>query len=130
MLQCLMLTAFVCLAFTCSDCFENRLTHIQRKFCVINCETISWKPISFSDMFSSLMMREGDIWTVCNIANSELLPSDIYEYSGIIITGSHFDCRSERTSYFDWVNKLIHFWKLFWLQSCCTSLWRSCVSKC
>ena len=50
----------------------------------------------------------GDIWDVCQAALGEELPLDAALYDGIVLTGSHFDCLSERgKNYFAWYNPII-----------------------
>jgi GMP synthase-like glutamine amidotransferase len=44
-------------------------------------------------MFQSKLAREGDEWTICYLARGESLPEDIIEYQGIVLTGSHYNCR-------------------------------------
>jgi GMP synthase-like glutamine amidotransferase len=83
----------------------SRLSTVNR-FLVINCEDIPWEPISFSDMYRKCVELEGDSWTTCNIALGEQLPPDIHEYTGIILTGSHYNCR-KRDKYFPWYEGLM-----------------------
>lgn len=63
-------------------------------------------------MFIDKVGCDGDLWDVCNAANGEQLPEpDIVSsrYHGLIITGSHFDCLSERgNAYFDWYNPILN----------------------
>jgi GMP synthase-like glutamine amidotransferase len=85
-------------------------TKTSRRFCVINCENIPWQPTSFADMFKETMnLDELAAWDVCNAADGEQLPEDIASYTGVIITGSHFDCRSSRTQYFQWFDPIKSF---------------------
>lgn len=64
------------------------------KFLVINCENSkAWSPIDFGDMFISNLKRDEDEWFRCNIAKGDPLPDDVMEYDGIVLTGSHFNCR-------------------------------------
>lgn len=76
------------------------------RFLVINCEDIPWEPISFSDMYRKCVEQEGDSWTTCNIALGEQIPADIHEYTGVILTGSHYNCR-KREVYFPWYEGLM-----------------------
>jgi GMP synthase-like glutamine amidotransferase len=76
------------------------------RFLVINCEDIPWEPISFSDMYRRCVELEGDSWNTCNIALGEQLPADIHEYTGIILSGSHYNCR-KRDVYFPWYEGLM-----------------------
>jgi hypothetical protein len=78
------------------------------RFLVINCEDISWNPITFSEMYKLHLSQENDVWTTCNIASGEKLPDpeDILKYKGIVITGSHYNCR-KRDSYFAWYEDLL-----------------------
>jgi GMP synthase-like glutamine amidotransferase len=81
-----------------------------KRFCIVNCENIPWNPTSFADMFVNTMsIDESSVWNVCNVADGENLPDDISSYTGVIITGSHFDCRSSRAKYFDWFEPIISF---------------------
>ena len=80
------------------------------RFCVLNTEKscISWAPITFKDMFESTLRMDGDSWQVCNVAYGEQLPSDIKEFQGIIITGSHYNCRDrDSLPWFEEVCELI-----------------------
>lgn len=76
------------------------------RFLVINCEDIPWEPISFSDMHQKYVTIEGDSWTTCNVALGEQVPTDLHEYTGIILTGSHYNCR-KREKYFPWYEGLM-----------------------
>lgn len=82
------------------------LLKTANRFLVINCEDIPWEPISFSDMYRKCVELEGDSWTTCNIAVGDQFPADIHEYTGIILTGSHYNCR-KRDKYFPWYEGLI-----------------------
>jgi GMP synthase-like glutamine amidotransferase len=81
---------------------------LQQKACilVINCEDIKWNPITFSDMFITNMGKNDDSFTTCNIACGQDLPKDMDQFQGIIITGSHYNCRP-RDSYFEWYEGLL-----------------------
>lgn len=64
------------------------------KFCVIDCENSRlYDPMTFGIMFQTQLSREGDTWSICYLAHGESLPDDILEYQGVVITGSHFNCR-------------------------------------
>eukprot|EP01041_Mallomonas_annulata_P017495 gene17495-36000_t len=66
------------------------------KICIINCEDKkAWSPISFSDMFMNQIDIGNNQWSICNIAKGDSLPIDIHSYQGIILTGSHYNCRNE-----------------------------------
>jgi GMP synthase-like glutamine amidotransferase len=81
----------------------------MQRFCVINCEnSAAWKPIDFAEMFQQTLAQPNDVWTRCNVAMDEELPSDILTYQGLVITGSHFNCRDrERLPWFDKVCDII-----------------------
>ena len=82
-----------------------------QRFLVINCEDIRWKPVSFSDMYEQKLARDNDSWTTCNVALGDPLPSDTCEYDGIILTGSHYNCR-KRDVYFPWYKDLMDLVRL------------------
>ena len=66
----------------------------MQRFCIIDCENAkAWYPITFGDMFKEKLMMAEDSWITCNIAKNENLPVDILEFQGVVITGSHFNCR-------------------------------------
>lgn len=66
----------------------------MNRFCVIDCENSrAFDPFTFGVMFQSQLSREGDDWTICYLAHGETLPDDILEFQGVVITGSHFNCR-------------------------------------
>ena len=70
------------------------------RFCIINCENSqAWQPLTFSDMFYEGLVRDRDRdkWEVCRIAHGDKLPDDIDAFNGIVITGSHFNCRDRDT---------------------------------
>jgi GMP synthase (glutamine-hydrolysing) len=53
-------------------------------------------------MFETALKKEGDVWDVINIASGELLPDSAAQYQGIVITGSHYNCRDrEKLAWFD-----------------------------
>ncbi len=80
----------------------------QRKFCVIDCETSNaWKPITFCDMFRSKLGEEGEVWECVEVARGAALPNDLSKYHGIIISGSHFNCRDRA--------ELVRCWCFFFL---------------
>lgn len=80
-------------------------------FYVIQCEnSTAWSPVSFSDMFTKLLKREGDVWRTVLLANGEPLPSDIRSAAGIVLTGSRFNCRDRETlEWFDPLCDLIRY---------------------
>lgn len=64
------------------------------RFCVIDCEDSKlYSPHTFGSIFQSQLEREGDQWVLCHLACGESLPVDILEFDGVVITGSHFNCR-------------------------------------
>lgn len=88
------------IALICCDALKPPGKLVNR-ILVINCEDIPWEPISFFDMYRNNLARDGDIWTSCNIALGDSLPADVVDYTGIILTGSHYNCR-KRDVYFPW----------------------------
>jgi len=79
------------------------------KFFVINCEDKkAWSPITFGDMFISKFGIKGDEWTVCNIARGEPLPVHILDYNGVLLTGSHYNCRHSNMG-IAWFDQLFQF---------------------
>lgn len=78
---------------------------MAKRFCVIDCENQkAWEPIKFGDMFKNVLENNvneeensNEIWTVCNIALGDTLPEDILQYQGIIISGSHYNCRDRES---------------------------------
>ena len=84
----------------------SMLLRPPQRFLVINCEDIRWKPISFSDMYEQKFACDNDSWTTCNVALGDPLPYDVCEYDGIILTGSHYNCR-KRDVYFPWYQDLM-----------------------
>lgn len=87
--------------------FLSRVEMMQ--FCVLNCEDKkAWLPINFSDMFISNFGIQGDKWTVCNIACGEQLPENIFDYDGVLLTGSHYNCRHTNTG-LPWFDPLFQF---------------------
>ena len=63
------------------------------RFAVLNTENSTvWNPQNFGDMFVSKLQSEGDVWDKVMIANGEPIPNPD-DYHGIVITGSHFNCR-------------------------------------
>jgi hypothetical protein len=88
------------------------------KFLVLDCENSTrWDPISFSDMFRHCLAESGDDWQSINIAKGEPFPEQLIAFSeglletipfqGIIISGSHFNCR-DRDS-LPWFDVLCEF---------------------
>ena len=71
------------------------------KFAVINCEdSLKWTPLSFFDMWRRALCRsEDDFWIEVNIAKGDTIPADIYSFSGIVITGSHYNVRDDKPWY-------------------------------
>lgn len=66
------------------------------RFIVIDCEDSQlYAPHTFGSIFQSQLERDGDQWTLCPVACGESLPSDILDYDGVVITGSHYNCRDE-----------------------------------
>ena len=64
------------------------------QFLVINTENSKiWNPITFAQMFQSSFGIENDVWKICELASGDILPDDISEFQGVVITGSHFNCR-------------------------------------
>jgi GMP synthase (glutamine-hydrolysing) len=57
-------------------------------------------------MFISNMGKNDDSFTTCNVACGQDLPENMDQFQGIIITGSHYNCRP-RDSYFDWYEGLL-----------------------
>lgn len=84
----------------------NESIQHKARILVINCEDIIWQPITFSDMLFTHMGTDDDVYTTCNVANGEDLPKDMNDFQGIIITGSHYNCRP-RDVYFDWYEGLM-----------------------
>ena len=88
----------------------------SQRFLVLNCEDIPWEPISFFDMYKmNLALELGSLqnmglqsesWTCCNVVLGEKIPDDVLEYDGIILTGSHYNCRP-RDVYFEWYEGLM-----------------------
>ncbi len=84
---------------------QNQLPIKMSKFCVINTEdSVMWNPVTFHNMFELALGKQGDEWTVVNIANGESFPDDVKDYKGIVITGSHYNCRDRDT--LPWFNGL------------------------
>lgn len=80
-------------------------------FCVICLEDSEiWSPINFSDMFKCRLINnknKNEKWISINIINNENLPDDIFNYSGVVLTGSRFNiCDREQYS---WFNKICEF---------------------
>ena len=86
------------------------LQKVPHRILVINCEDIPWEPISFFDMYHEKMSCENDIWSCCNVALGESIPKDFSDYDGIILTGSHYNCR-KREVYFPWYENVIELIK-------------------
>jgi GMP synthase-like glutamine amidotransferase len=57
-------------------------------------------------MFINSMGKSDDCFTTCNLACGQNLPKDMDQFQGIIITGSHYNCRP-RDAYFDWYEGLL-----------------------
>ena len=76
------------------------------RFLVINCEnSLAWDPVDFGDMFMKRFGMEGDEWVKVNVAKGESLPSQDQidsTFQGIVITGSHFNCRDRDTLGLTW----------------------------
>jgi GMP synthase (glutamine-hydrolysing) len=79
------------------------------RFCVFDCETsAAWQPITFGMMFIEKLMRDGDDWRIVLIAKGESIPEDILDYQGIVLTGSHFNCRdSDSLPWFSELCKIV-----------------------
>jgi GMP synthase-like glutamine amidotransferase len=79
-----------------------------KRFCIINCEdSVKWSPRNFPDMFREGLSEENDIWVTCNAASGEPLPTDILEYDGAVLTGSHYNCRDRST--LPWFDSVCNF---------------------
>ena len=91
---------------TVNNSVKCMLLRPTQRFLVINCEDIPWEPISFSDMYEQNLSRDDDSWATCNLALGDALPHDICEYNGVILTGSHYNCR-KREKYFQWYEGLM-----------------------
>ena len=61
-------------------------------------------------MYHEKMSCENDIWSCCNVALGESIPKDFSDYNGIILTGSHYNCR-KREVYFPWYENVIELIK-------------------
>jgi len=92
----------------------NLIQSLQMKsnrFCIINCENSkTWSPIFFEEMFIKLLSQPDDEWTAINVANGDTLPHDLIEYKGVVITGSHFNCRDKES--IPWFDNLCEFIRL------------------
>jgi len=78
---------------------------MSSKYYVINTENSEiWNPITFHNMFESCLRIDGDVWEVCNLASGECLPVDVKNCKGIVITGSHYNCRDRDA--LPWFEKL------------------------
>lgn len=74
----------------------------NKRYCVIDCENQpAWEPIRFGEMFRSKLQTleesEEESWRTCNIALGDSLPDDILDFQGVIISGSHFNCRDQES---------------------------------
>jgi GMP synthase (glutamine-hydrolysing) len=76
-----------------------------KRFCVINCEdSLRWAPRNFSHMFMESLTLVNDVWIEVNVALGQSLPEDILEFDGMVITGSHYNCRDHES--LPWFNSL------------------------
>jgi GMP synthase-like glutamine amidotransferase len=65
----------------------------------------AWSPLAFPDFFEAKLRRHGtDVFDVCHVARGAPLPPAVAgTYDAVVITGSHYDCLSERgDDVFDW----------------------------
>ena len=79
---------------------------------IIHMENLTaWSPRMFPDLFEAkLRCHPDDVFDVLHAAQGERVPVDasLTSYDAIVITGSHYDCLSERgDAYFDWYNPVI-----------------------
>ena len=69
-------------------------------FLVIGCDkSLAWDPIDFGQMFEQKFGEKKDRWIHVNVAKGGVLPPDdvIESLSGIVITGSAYNCRDRDT---------------------------------
>jgi GMP synthase-like glutamine amidotransferase len=79
------------------------MTSSRKRICVFNCEdSLAWNPITFADMFiKGLNLTDSVDWFVCKVASEDFILEDILSFDGLIITGSHYNCRdSNKLSWF------------------------------
>lgn len=92
------------------------------KFGVINVEnSLAWQPLTFADMFQSLLKDDtrDEHWQIFNVASDaaacsssgqEYIFPDLTDYDGLVITGSHFNCRDgDSLAWFDPLCSLIRY---------------------
>ena len=61
---------------------------------VINTEDAAiWSPVTFADMFVSLLSAEGEQWHIFNLLPETTDLPNIDSYDAFVITGSHYDVR-------------------------------------
>ena len=83
---------------------------MSTRFLIINCEdSLKWTPIDFGMMFETLLCDKlkNESWNSVNLARGDLLPEDIMNYTGVVITGSHYNVRDMKS----WYQNLIDFIK-------------------
>ena len=74
------------------------------KLCIVDCEdNPMWIPITFGDMFASLLAEPTDQCTIVNVAKGDQL-LEVTDFDGLVITGSHYNCRDYQN--IPWFNNL------------------------
>ena len=65
----------------------------KSKFLIIKIEKSKnfWTPINFAHMFETVFRQQHDIWETCDLASGQMLPSNVLSYTGVILTGSHYN---------------------------------------